>query len=78
MEPTQAEMKKHDRYVIFTAVKRMEELAGGWWVQFDGSWESLYFGDEKPPFHVGNIIKITFEKQEPPCQPSLTTNPTNS
>lgn len=34
----------------------------GWFVLFDGSWEKIYFGEVKPEFEPGDIIKLTFEK----------------
>lgn len=34
----------------------------GWFVQFDGSNESIYFGDECPKLSIGDKIKITFER----------------
>ena len=36
----------------------------GWFVTFEGSYESLYFGDEKPTFTEGKRVKITFEEVE--------------
>lgn len=54
------------------------EHSQGWFIQFAGSWESLYFGAEQPPFKQGDTVKITFERIDDPCQASPTTNPTNS
>lgn len=34
----------------------------GWWVSFEGSGESLFFGDTKPELDVGDKVKITFER----------------
>lgn len=34
----------------------------GWFVQFEGSWESLSLGKEKPGWATGDKIKITMEK----------------
>lgn len=52
-------------WVIYTRAKRVElrglAEAKSWWVQFDGSWESLHFGEAKP-FEEGDMVKITFEK----------------
>lgn len=32
----------------------------GWFVTFEGSYESLYFGETRPKFTVGKNVKITF------------------
>lgn len=34
----------------------------GWYVQFEGSWESLSLGMEKPAWTPGDKIKITMER----------------
>lgn len=34
----------------------------GWYVHFEGSYESLNFGNERPPFKEGDTIRISFEK----------------
>lgn len=36
----------------------------GWFVTFEGSYESLYFGSEKPALTVGKNVKITFQEVE--------------
>lgn len=36
----------------------------GWFVTFEGSYESLFFGDEKPRLSVGKNVKITFMEIE--------------
>lgn len=36
----------------------------GWFVNFDGSWESICFGGDRPQFNKGDKIKITFERIE--------------
>jgi hypothetical protein len=60
MESVKEQITIH--WVIYTRVIRIfEEPSGSWWVQFDGSWESLYFGEHKP-FSAGDKVKITFEK----------------
>jgi hypothetical protein len=55
-------------YVIYTTVNRVEALGKEpdveWWVNFEGSWESLCFGKSKP-FDKGDNVKITFEKVQP-------------
>lgn len=49
-------------YVIYTRAKLIEQRGGEhWWVQFEGSWEALRFG-EKKPWDPGDMVKITFEK----------------
>jgi hypothetical protein len=35
----------------------------GWYIQFEGSTESIKLFDEVPPWKVGDKIKITFEKE---------------
>lgn len=34
----------------------------GWFVNFEHSHESLYFGDEKPLLAAGDRVKITFQR----------------
>ena len=34
----------------------------GWFVQFEGSSESINVGDKPPPWSVGDKIKITFNR----------------
>lgn len=52
-------------YVVYTKAALVEARGPApdtsWWVRFDGSWESLYFGGDKP-FEEGALIKITFEE----------------
>lgn len=64
MESTQAPVTI--RHVIHTTVFDVKEgisKAGkGWWVQFEGSRESLWF-DDPQPFEVGDKVKITFQKE---------------
>ena len=33
----------------------------GWWVAFEGSWESIYLGEQRPDLEVGQDIMITIE-----------------
>jgi hypothetical protein len=35
----------------------------GWFVQFEGSTESLHLFDTKPDWQVGDKVKITFERE---------------
>lgn len=39
------------------------EISHGWFVSFEGSFESVRFGDEKPPWEVGDTIDVTFQKR---------------
>jgi hypothetical protein len=49
-------------YTIYTRAKIVEQRGSPhWWAQFEGSWEALRFGEEKP-FVPGDMVKITFEK----------------
>ena len=41
------------------AVVEKEDL--GWYVCFEGSWEKLYLGTEKPNLKVGQAVEITIE-----------------
>lgn len=41
-----------------------EKRSLGWFVTFEGSYESLFFGDEKPKLSVGKNVKITFQEIE--------------
>lgn len=69
MEPVEAKI----RYVIRTKAKRVEQIKGCWFVQFEGSWESLNFGVEEPQFNPGDKVKITFERisDVKPSQPPI-------
>lgn len=62
--------KRGDEVVI-------EEIDQGWFVQFEGSSESLYFGMEPPDFLEGDTVIMTFEKVTQ-CQISQPTSPTNT
>lgn len=64
MEPLKSKIKIV--HVVYTKVKRVEQILGYYFVQFEGSWESLQFGVEKP-FDVGATIKIIFEEKESLC-----------
>ena len=66
------------RYSVTTKVRQVynEKATGRWFVHFEGSWESLYFGMEEPAFKVGDDIKITFERA--PCQACQITSQTTS
>jgi hypothetical protein len=33
----------------------------GWWVSFEGSWESIYLGSERPDLYEGQDVLITIE-----------------
>ena len=49
------------KYAVYTRVLKVEKLSRGWFVQFEGSWESLNFGPVRPHLYVGERVKITFE-----------------
>ena len=36
----------------------------GWYIQFEGSLESVCLGNDKPPFAPGDRVKITITKVE--------------
>jgi hypothetical protein len=40
-------------------------IAGGWFVAFEGSHESLYFGENEPDLKVGDDIEVSFRKKSP-------------
>lgn len=72
MESPQAPIKELQQlkinYVVYTKAEDVRQMIDGkWWVHFEGSRESLCFGDHQP-FGVGDNIKITFEKV-PNAQP---------
>ena len=72
MEPAKSQIMVN--YVIYTTAQHVENMAKegeppSWWVQFEGSWESLYFGTEKP-FGQGDKVKISFEKVQPDAIPN--------
>jgi hypothetical protein len=39
-----------------------EDRSRGWFVQFKGSYEAIFFGTEKPDIAEGDWMKISFEK----------------
>jgi len=39
-----------------------DRLSLGWYIQFEGSSESLHLFDTKPPWQVGDDVTITFER----------------
>lgn len=80
MESAGGKIKIKIQYSIWAIVKRIEwrNQPDGWFVQFEGSWESLNFGIEHPAWDVGDTVKITFQHQEPECPPSPNTNPSDS
>jgi len=56
-------------YTIKTKVTGIKDLTGvglGWFVHFEGSHESLYFGEEKPEAQVGDTatIRISFNGRQ--------------
>ena len=64
MESAGGKMKIKVNYVVYAPVKRVEwrNHPDGWFVQFEGSWESLNFGITPPEWSVGDTVKITFER----------------
>lgn len=58
MESAEAKVK----HVIFANVNSTKEVDGQFFVHFVGSYESILLG---PGYAVGDVVKITFEKQEP-------------
>lgn len=42
----------------------MKSNSLGWYVQFEGSQEAIFFGDEKPEIEVGDEFRITFERMK--------------
>jgi hypothetical protein len=74
MESVEGKIKIN--YVLYVKVMKVEwrNRPDGWFVHFEGSWESINFGIEHPQFEVGDHIKITFDRQESECLHSLNTN----
>ena len=62
--PIKDVIHRHSRHCVsgFGDSAVWEERSLGWFVHFDGSHELLYFGDERPEFEKGDLVKITFEK----------------
>jgi hypothetical protein len=79
MEPTQVPLKTI--YVIYAKVQKLEEkfdmlfnqstgktengASLGWYVQFEGSTESIYLSHDKPVWAVGDTVKISFGRMLP-------------
>jgi len=61
-------MKTKINYVVHTVVKDVTCVPMGrvgrigWFVNFENSHESLFFGYDRPDFAIGEPIKITFER----------------
>lgn len=43
----------------------------GWFVHFEGSWEAIYLGQEKPDLQSGDAITIKISK-DPDAKPNTT------
>lgn len=56
--------EQHDRvHVTGTGPSAVfREVSRGWFVQFQGSYEALFFGREIPELEEGDFVKISFEK----------------
>lgn len=56
--------EQHDKvHVTGTGSEAVfRKVSRGWFVQFAGSYESLFFGQEKPNLEEGDKVKISFEK----------------
>lgn len=50
------------RYVVFACVSEVKTIGEDVFVHFEGSRESIVLG---PGYAKGDLVKITFEKQEP-------------
>lgn len=50
------------RHVVFANVKEVKVIGEDHYIHFEGSRESIVLG---PGYAVGDVVKITFEKQEP-------------
>jgi hypothetical protein len=46
-----------------TQLVRSETKDLGWYVLLEGSWNSLYIGEECPDWHVGDEMRVTIEKK---------------
>jgi hypothetical protein len=49
------------RYCFNTTVRKIEQRKLGWFILLEGSWESLYIGDERPQLEVGQRVVVTIE-----------------
>lgn len=60
MSGVEAEVRYHINPKVVSI--KWQNQPDGWFVHFDGSWESMNFGIEQPPWEVGDVIHITFMK----------------
>lgn len=70
MESVEAEVKKHTIHICYAIYAKIVSIKwmnnpDGWFVHFEGSRESLNFGIERPLWSEGQVVKITFQGQEP-------------
>jgi hypothetical protein len=61
MESTEAEVKVREVWVFQTSVRAIFQREEEWWVQLEGSRESLKIGP-RPAWNVGDKVKVTMEK----------------
>ena len=52
----------YSRVLKLVEEKTRRDQINGWYMQLEGSWESLYAGMEKPDFAVGERVKVKIEK----------------
>lgn len=45
-------------YMIQTRVAALKRVEIGYFVRFEGSWEYLFVGEDKPPCEVGDAATI--------------------
>lgn len=50
----------------------------GWFVTFEGSFESLYFGKKEPDLKIGDSIEVSFRKKSPNDQSQPTSQNLNN
>lgn len=63
VEITDTNSEPKTRYVILSRVTLIDKRGSDWYVRFEGSWESLSLGTERPHWEKGDVIKLSFEKR---------------
>lgn len=53
------------RYTIPTRVVRIIQKKEGWFVHFEGSWEMLNLGLDRPDLEEGDEVIITIQRRLP-------------
>lgn len=69
--PTKVKSIKEEERIIRTIPNKLDEKNPivekenlGWFLGFEGSFEALYVGKEKPPYEVGEEVDIVIRKKD--------------